>query len=82
MTAATLGQELATALKHVHGWIENPETDEDVNPKDPAHLDAFGQRLKIALREVWKEPSNDVFDIGYVTAYNDYRPSLLKLHFV
>ncbi|KJA17973.1 hypothetical protein HYPSUDRAFT_205707 [Hypholoma sublateritium FD-334 SS-4] len=64
LTAATLGQELATALKHVHGWIENPEADEDLTIKDPAYLDAFGQRLKIALREAWKEPSSDVFDIG------------------
>ncbi|KDR82399.1 hypothetical protein GALMADRAFT_220397 [Galerina marginata CBS 339.88] len=64
LTAATLGQELAAALKQVHGWLENPEADEDLNIKDESKLQAFGQRLKIALREVWKDPSNDVFDIG------------------
>lgn len=64
MTAATLGYELAAALKQVHGWIESPETDEELNLKDPGKLQAFGQRLKIALREVWKDPASDVFDIG------------------
>ncbi|KAF8968942.1 hypothetical protein BDZ97DRAFT_1797116 [Flammula alnicola] len=64
LTAATLGQELAAALKHVHGWIEHPEADEDLNIKDETQLQAFGQRLKTALREVWKDPSSDVFDIG------------------
>ncbi len=29
--------------------LKNPEADEDLIIKDPAHLDAFGQRLKIAL---------------------------------
>lgn len=66
LTAATLGQELAAALKQVHGWIEHPEADEDLNLKDPAHLDAFGQRLKIALRGLWKDIPSDVFDVGFV----------------
>ncbi|KAF8904085.1 hypothetical protein CPB84DRAFT_1773363 [Gymnopilus junonius] len=64
LTAATLGYELAAALRQVHGWIENPDTDEDLNLKDPSKLQAFGQRLKLALREVWKDSMNDVFDIG------------------
>ncbi|KAJ3516976.1 hypothetical protein NLJ89_g794 [Agrocybe chaxingu] len=64
LTAATVGHELAAALKQVHGWIENPQADEDLNIKDESKLLAFGQRLKTALREVWKDPSTDVFDIG------------------
>ncbi|PPR07277.1 hypothetical protein CVT26_012437 [Gymnopilus dilepis] len=74
LTAATLGYELAAALKQVHGWIESPEGDEDLNlnsnlglslkDKDPKKLQAFGQRLKLALREVWKDGAGDVFDIG------------------
>ncbi|KAF8158512.1 hypothetical protein B0H34DRAFT_797892 [Crassisporium funariophilum] len=64
LTAATLGQEIAAALKQVHGWIERPEDDEDLNIKDETKLAAFGHRLKTALREVWKDPSTDVFDVG------------------
>ena len=66
MTAATLGQELASALRQVDGWISNPENDDDLNIKDESKLQAFGQRLKKALLEVWKDPTSDVFDIGYV----------------
>ncbi|KAF4617468.1 hypothetical protein D9613_005695 [Agrocybe pediades] len=67
LTAATLGQELAAALKQVHGWLEQPDDSDDLNlkdEKDNSKLEAFGQRLKVALREVWKDPSSDVFDIG------------------
>ena len=66
MTAATLGQELASALRQVDGWVSNPENDDDLNIKDESKLEAFGQRLKKALLEVWKDPTSDVFDIGYV----------------
>ena len=82
LTAATLGYELAAALKQVHGWMESPEGDEDLDlnsnmnsnsnsnvnmnskDRDPKKLQAFGQRLKLALREVWKDGAGDVFDIG------------------
>lgn len=72
LTAATLGQELAAALKQVHGWIEHPEADEDLSIKDPAHLDAFGQRLKLALRGLWKDIPSDVFDVGFVKSLSIY----------
>jgi cohesin loading factor subunit SCC2 len=65
LTAATLGQELSSALKQVHGWIEQPEMDEDPNIRDQKKLLAFGQRIKQALRDVWKDPATDVFNIGY-----------------
>jgi len=65
LTAATLGQELSSALKQVQGWIEKPEMDEDLNIKDQNKLLAFGQRIKQALRDVWKDPATDVFNIGY-----------------
>ncbi|KAG5642305.1 hypothetical protein DXG03_003025 [Asterophora parasitica] len=64
LTAATLGQELAAALKNVNSWIADPDGDEDLNLKDQSKLEPFGQRVKNALRDVWKEPSTDVFDIG------------------
>jgi cohesin loading factor subunit SCC2 len=46
--------------------MEHPETDEDLNIKDQSKLLAFGQSLKTALREVWKDPSTDVFNVGYI----------------
>ncbi|EDR13190.1 uncharacterized protein LACBIDRAFT_292430 [Laccaria bicolor S238N-H82] len=64
LTAATLGQELASALKQVNAWIDQSEDDDDLNIKDESKTLAFGQKIKTALREVWKDPSNDVFDIG------------------
>ncbi|KAF9005451.1 hypothetical protein BDQ17DRAFT_1353128 [Cyathus striatus] len=64
LTAATLGLELATALKQVNVWVDDPDADDDLNIKDQKQLLAFAQKLKVALREVWKDPSSDVFDIG------------------
>jgi cohesin loading factor subunit SCC2 len=65
LTAATVGQELAAALKQVNTWISDPDADEDLNLKDMSQLPAFGTKIKNALRAVWKDPSTDVFDIGY-----------------
>lgn len=64
LTAATLGQELAAALKQVNTWISDPDADEDLNLKDASQLLAFGTRIKTTLRDVWKDPATDVFDIG------------------
>ena len=75
LTAAMLGQELAAALKQIHQSIDNPDEDEDLNVKDESINLAFGQRLKIALREVWKDSASDVFNIGYTNLglHNDCR---------
>lgn len=58
-----LGQDLAHSLKQVNGWISDPE-DEDLNLKDTTNLLAFGQTIKKALKEVWKDKNADVFDFG------------------
>jgi cohesin loading factor subunit SCC2 len=57
LTAATWGQELAVALKQLN--LQQKESD-SLQPEQ-MHLYA---RLKSALSEVWKDSSNDVFDIG------------------
>jgi len=72
LTAATLGLELASALKQVDGWITNPENDDDLDIKDANKLQVFGQRLKTAMVEVWKDPTSDVFDIGHVFLLLDF----------
>jgi cohesin loading factor subunit SCC2 len=64
LTAAMLGQELAAALKQIHESIDRSEEDEDLNIKDKSVTLAFGQRLKTALRDVWKDSASDVFNIG------------------
>ncbi|KAJ3896942.1 hypothetical protein GG344DRAFT_35833 [Lentinula edodes] len=61
LCAATLGQDLAAALQKVNQWIE----DDSANNRAPRQkLRVFGEQLKSALREVWKERGIDLFDIG------------------
>lgn len=55
LTAATWGQELAVALKQLSGSAQ--EEGEGLQSK-------LYTKLKSALREVWKDMSNDVFDVG------------------
>lgn len=69
LTGVTLGQEIAAALKIVTGWIENPESDEHAASREEGKVELFGKRMKTVLREVWKDPSGDVFDIGYVSCH-------------
>ncbi|KAF8621415.1 hypothetical protein AX15_007826 [Amanita polypyramis BW_CC] len=64
LTAATFGQELASALRQVNSWITDPDHDEDLNLKDRGKLIELGNKLKAALREVWKDSGTDIFDIG------------------
>lgn len=70
LTAATLCQELAICVKQLDHKLDDTGDDDDEmnlkskNGKDQAKLLAFGQKLKAALRAVWKDPSTDVFDIG------------------
>lgn len=98
LSAATLGQDLATALQKVAQWIEDDtgkinkphrskaegeeyEADDDeldlkntaksrrketCQAKDSTKLKVFGERLKSALRDVWKERGTDLFDVGFV----------------
>ena len=57
-------------MKQVNISIEHPDDDDDDlnlrERKDQKKVRAFGDKLKAALREVWKDPATDVFDIGYV----------------
>lgn len=64
LTAVTLGHELAAALKQLNSWISYPEDDEDLNLKDHSKLLPFGKKVKTALRDVWKDQADNVFDIG------------------
>jgi len=64
-----LGQELATALQLLQRWVENPEGDDDINIKDTEKLQVFAKKIRGALRDVWKDPPTDVFNIGYVCPF-------------
>ncbi|KAF7365521.1 Sister chromatid cohesion protein [Mycena venus] len=64
LTAATLGEEFARALERVNMLISNSEEDDDLNLKDQSKLQPFGQKIKTALHNVWKDQARDVFDIG------------------
>ncbi|EGN98100.1 hypothetical protein SERLA73DRAFT_109431 [Serpula lacrymans var. lacrymans S7.3] len=61
LTAATWGQELALALNQVHNFLENPENETTQKHRD---MLLFGGDLRNALRDVWKDNTVDVFDIG------------------
>jgi cohesin loading factor subunit SCC2 len=37
--------------------------------KDDQKLLTFGQKIKSALRDVWKDHATDVFDIGFDLSY-------------
>ncbi|KAJ3848406.1 hypothetical protein EV368DRAFT_49356 [Lentinula lateritia] len=68
LSAATLGQDLAAALQKVNQWIEDDPASNraPLQVKDGEYiLRIFGEKLKSALREVWKERGIiDLFDIG------------------
>ncbi|KAJ3560203.1 hypothetical protein NP233_g10992 [Leucocoprinus birnbaumii] len=75
LSAAMLGQELATALQQCQRWIENPgeddDDDDDLNMikgskdrKDGERVQVFARRVRGALRDVWKDPPADVFNTG------------------
>ncbi|KIL61369.1 hypothetical protein M378DRAFT_26115 [Amanita muscaria Koide BX008] len=62
LTAATFGRELAAALKQV--WHFGYRSKSGRRLKDRGELHEFGNKLKVALREEWKDSGTDVFDIG------------------
>ena len=72
-----LGQELATALQLLQRWVENPEGDNDLNIKDTEKLQVFAKKIRGALRDVWKDPPTDVFNIGYVCLTSFFMFSLI-----
>ncbi|KAK0188221.1 hypothetical protein F5146DRAFT_1062556 [Armillaria mellea] len=65
LTAATLGHELAIALKHIGTVIGGDDDDElAIHGRDTSKFEPFGQKIKAALRNVCKDQSSDIFDIG------------------
>ncbi|KAK7023031.1 sister chromatid cohesion protein [Favolaschia claudopus] len=70
LTAAMLGEELARALDRVDPWISNPDDEDDEltlrdqAKRDETKLHPFGQKIKTALHNVWKDQARDVFDVG------------------
>ncbi|KAG7088631.1 hypothetical protein E1B28_012603 [Marasmius oreades] len=64
LSAATLGHELAGVLKAANGRLSADIDDDDLNIKDMSKLRLFGEKVKEALRDVWKDRATDVFDIG------------------
>ncbi|KAJ7600473.1 hypothetical protein C8J56DRAFT_910344 [Mycena floridula] len=51
LTAATLGQELAVALRNINNWMEDPN-DEGLKAQDTKKLPSFGKKIKLALKEI------------------------------
>jgi cohesin loading factor subunit SCC2 len=45
-----------------------PDFEDDLDLKDPRDTNkmlTFGRKVRGALRDVWKDPPTDVFDVGY-----------------
>ncbi|KAF5337499.1 hypothetical protein D9758_013605 [Tetrapyrgos nigripes] len=65
LTAATLGQELAAALKKADRWIAAGDDDDDdeMNIRESKKDLTFGNKLKEAMRGVWNDQA-DIFDMG------------------
>lgn len=63
LTAATWGHDLSAALKVVDSQLATVEDDhEQADTKQ--QLISIGEALKHALRDVWKDDSGDLFDMG------------------
>ncbi|TFK52693.1 hypothetical protein OE88DRAFT_1628274 [Heliocybe sulcata] len=63
LSAVAFGHELALALKQIGVWVQ-PD-DEEFDPKvDRSEILPFAQKLKSALRDVWKDPATNVFDVA------------------
>ncbi|KAF9267598.1 hypothetical protein L218DRAFT_955463 [Marasmius fiardii PR-910] len=63
LSAATLGHDLAGALKAANGRLSADTDDDDLDIKDMSKFRVFGEKVKEALRNVWKDHAIDVFDI-------------------
>jgi cohesin loading factor subunit SCC2 len=54
-------------LKQIDIRIANVENEETTSEPSSSDLKAFGGKLKIALIEIWKDRSTDVFDARFVS---------------
>lgn len=64
LTAATWGRELAAALKEMDVKIQDPEEQALGSKADMQKYLTFGFKIKETLRNIWTDPSSDVFDVG------------------
>lgn len=64
LTAATWGRELAAALKDMDIRIQDPEEQALGSKADIQKSLTFGLKLKHTLRNIWTDPSSDIFDVG------------------
>ncbi|KAG9123567.1 Sister chromatid cohesion protein 2 [Ceratobasidium sp. 392] len=64
LTAATWAQELATSLKHCESILSKFGEDEDMEGSNDKNLPKLAKKIKAALRNVWNEGANDMFEAG------------------
>ncbi|KZP26313.1 hypothetical protein FIBSPDRAFT_1040859 [Athelia psychrophila] len=64
LTAATWGRELAAALKDMDIRIQDPEEQALGSKADIQKSFTFGLKIKHTLRNIWTDPSSDIFDVG------------------
>lgn len=64
LTAVTWGQELAFALKQFNANLADDGDDLDLIKSSHPKALRIGNKIKAALRDVWKDAATDVFDIS------------------
>ena len=62
MSAVTWGHELTNALTHCNSVLKRMDEEDDSPDHQPFRK--LSERVKSALRNVWEEAAQDVFDIG------------------
>jgi len=65
LIAVTWGHELSNALTQCNTVLKR--MDEEGESPDHQPFRKLSERVKAALRNVWKDSPQDVFDIGYVS---------------
>ncbi|KAF8607050.1 hypothetical protein BDV93DRAFT_436800 [Ceratobasidium sp. AG-I] len=64
LTAATWAQELATCLRQCDSILSKVHEDEEMEETTDANLRELAIKIKTALRNVWSEGVNDMFEAG------------------
>ncbi|KZW01563.1 hypothetical protein EXIGLDRAFT_738517 [Exidia glandulosa HHB12029] len=64
LTAASWGYEIAALLPRCESLLRKIAEEGSKSGVDEAKITTIAQKLKAAMRGVWKSASNDVFDVG------------------
>lgn len=64
LTAASWAHDLAAALLRCEAFLSRASEGEDSSSGEVKTMRSIGDKMKSAMRSVWKGAANDVFDVG------------------